>query len=539
MSDENSGPWVLVLDNVDDTDILSGQHGHTPRGSFAELLPRTRKFLVLITSRGRKEVDELVEYAEDIIDVEAMDEKSPMELLKSRAQILESSKPSVKKLVQKLGYFPLAVVQAASYIHMTYDVTVEEYLELIDGDGKEGHQIDLLKTHEAGGIRRTLGAENSIIKTIQRTFDRIRLSHSSATDLISLMSVLDGPSIPESLLVDNVNNQGLKVAIGILLGYSLVMPNKESKSFQMHGIIQLTMRDWLDSQSELARWEAESIRRVAKTFPVANFENLQLCRALLPHSRRVINYVPRTEEATELWMSWLSIERKASLCLGYIGDYRAAEEISQKELYRREKILGAKNKDTLLCKQALALILRYQGRLDESKELYLFLMKAGKESFGIDDQFTRGVISNLVGQLIQEEQFLEAEAVNSELAEVFRSCPSPADPCMLSYMTDMATIKLGQEKFEEAEALFERIVEVSLMLPETERHCIVDAKSQLAFIYHKRGQSAKAISLMEEIRHRYLTFGGADDPWTKSVDAVLEEWQLENGDRSGKPCSIQ
>ena len=100
------GPCLVVYDNVDDPDI-----------GIQSFLPQIGPLAVLITSRLRS----AGEIADKSVDVAIMDEGEAIELLLARAELPTPASESPddidsKEVVRVLGYLPLALDQASSYI---------------------------------------------------------------------------------------------------------------------------------------------------------------------------------------------------------------------------------------------------------------------------------------------------------------------------------------------------------------------------------------------------------------------------------------
>jgi DNA-binding CsgD family transcriptional regulator/Tfp pilus assembly protein PilF len=109
----NNPGWLLVYDNVNNYEEIK------------EFLPENGGSIIL-TTRQQNWPNRF-----KVLDIQVMTEAESIALIQSliKRKILETEKKSVKELVKTLGYLPLALSQAGSYIHQT-QITITDYLNL-------------------------------------------------------------------------------------------------------------------------------------------------------------------------------------------------------------------------------------------------------------------------------------------------------------------------------------------------------------------------------------------------------------------------
>ena len=101
---------------------------------------------------------------------------------------------------------------------------VSKYLTLYRHD--QLSQSRLLD-EESGDLRRESGVPNSVIRTLQLSFDQIKTKSPSAAELLSLMAMLGRQGIPEFLLSANYPNPlDLEAAITHLNEFWLITMEK-------------------------------------------------------------------------------------------------------------------------------------------------------------------------------------------------------------------------------------------------------------------------------------------------------------------------
>lgn len=283
LQDGNIGPWILVLDNVDDDELL-----RKPLATYADAQtnatltqPPLRYLLgasrgsIIVTSRNRAVALEIAGYRKHLIDVQPMNMTEALDLMQHKLDShTEDLRADLVQLVEELEFMPLAIIQAASYItHRSPRCSVSQYLEKLR---KSDRQATKLLEHEGLHTDRDWEAKNSVLLTWQISFDHIQRVRQSAADLLSLMSFFDWQGIPEDLLrVQNTANndkasrsskefmckpygdnleslsendseedpdESFENDITILRDYSFISTSDNCMVFTMHRLVQLTVR---------------------------------------------------------------------------------------------------------------------------------------------------------------------------------------------------------------------------------------------------------------------------------------------------------
>jgi hypothetical protein len=316
--------WLLVLDNVDDARfLLSGQakgdgqdQGQVPtsaqtiRKPLREYLPSCERGSILVTTRNKEAARKLVEQR-DIISVEPMDEAQALALFKKKLGA-QGESGDVAVLAAALEHMPLAIVQAAAYISQRAPrYSVAKYLEEFR---KSERKRSSLLTHDDGQLRRDWEAKNSMVVTWQISFEYVQQTRPSAADLLSLMSFFDRQGIPEALLQRRTSQRGAQRSrkeskqdiwesddgdsasqssvsddqfeddIAALRNFCFISVDTAGASFEMHALVQLATRMWLEANSKLERWKEQFVGNLCAAFPTGEYENWAACQALYAHA---------------------------------------------------------------------------------------------------------------------------------------------------------------------------------------------------------------------------------------------------------------
>ncbi|KAL9591261.1 MAG: hypothetical protein Q9179_007901 [Wetmoreana sp. 5 TL-2023] len=345
LCDESNGRWVTIVDNADDSSVLSDLAGESSNGS------------VLVTARSREAALELIGNDKDILKVEPMSESYGLALFRKKLRG-EDNEEEVLELLQNLDYMPIAISQAAVYIRQRAPrITVLKYLK--DFRRSEKDRASLLN-NTVRDRRRDGSASNSVLATWQISFEYIRTDRPSAASLLSLISFFDRQGIPEELIAshykENDSIVDFEEDIEVLRSFSLITLGIKNDVFEMHRLVQFATRKWLEQRQELERWKERYIAIIADAFPPGTYENWGRCQMLFPHAALLLEYRPIDEGFLQQWavvlsnVAWYAREQ---------GKYDEAEQMNRRALDSREKVLGQEHPHTLTSVSDLASVLQY------------------------------------------------------------------------------------------------------------------------------------------------------------------------------------
>jgi tetratricopeptide (TPR) repeat protein len=448
------------LDNADDIDVfrqtqeISSQSNNTPLhvAPLASYIPQTATGSVLITTRDRRAASWLSSGYESVIPIELMDGGEAKQLLRTKIPASLSTEFDLEELVRELGYLPLAITQAAAYISARATrMTVFKYLTLYRYD--EENQSRLLD-EESGDLRRDPRVPNSVIRTWQISFDQIKRTHPQSTKLLSLMAVLDRQNIPQSLLsAAHQNSLDFETSLSSLDEFALIIVEKGGKSFEMHRLVQLATRKWLEQHMEIHRWQEEATNMLSKAFPSGDYRNWGTCETLLPHAREVLSYKPASDEHllargsllyNIAWYSWQQ------------GRYAIAREQIQECLAIRERLLEDFHRSILDSIGLLAIVLWAQGKYEEAEAMNQRALAGSETVLGPEHSSTLASVSNLAEVLRAQGKYEEAEAMNQRALAGSETALGPKHPDTLTTVYCLAYLLQSLKRYNEALVLYNR-----------------------------------------------------------------------------------
>ncbi|KAL8928060.1 MAG: hypothetical protein Q9172_001115 [Xanthocarpia lactea] len=264
LESEASGRWLLIYDNVDDIDLMYGEG----RGRLAAYFPRSNRGSIIMTTRNRQ-IGIKFATAKYVVSLSALDLNESITLMATKLGDEESERrPDLVRLAEALGGVPLALVQAASFIHEN-ESTPARYLELYEANDQ--NRIELL-SQDFEDDTRDSELKNPIASTWIVTFEYLKEHQPLAANTLCIMSMFDAQAIPEALISktaegDSSSPTSLERTLGALLGYSLISlrhttgasGDQVGRVFNLHRLVRLVTRNWLTMCSTHDDWVAETI----------------------------------------------------------------------------------------------------------------------------------------------------------------------------------------------------------------------------------------------------------------------------------------
>lgn len=273
VSSHSSASWLIVFDNVDDTQVLEG------------FLPLGSPGYVLFTSR-----DPTAKHSTFLatagVDLQPLNLYDSSQLLESLTQRRGNSTAVYKRI----GGFPLAITQMAKVIvrlGLTYEEFAESYDEEIKSRGSELLRADYPNLTRSSDYKETVWSVWA--------FDSLKHSRS----LLNVLSMLDPDGIPDSMIYPGTGNPQpldgwpnsnityLK-ARGELRQSSLVSKDRSDRKLVIHRLVQDAARAKM-SPDEFRAVFSTALRLVSFAWQFEEFgwrhsvHRWKVCEELMPH----------------------------------------------------------------------------------------------------------------------------------------------------------------------------------------------------------------------------------------------------------------
>ena len=571
LRDERNGQWLLILDNVDDLQFVpkDGDSDQKRQSSsnapqpISAIFPQSQNGSMLVTSRNKAVALELVEQ-KDIIAVDPMAPLDALALLEKKLGSLSEGRELVE-LAETLEFMPLAITQAAAYISQRSPrYSARRYLEEFR---KSDRKKTSLLNHEGGQLRRDWEAQNSVITTWQISFEYIRRNRSSAADLLSLMSFFDRQGIPEDLIrkqiadeqsdkvVEDLNrdrdamededdeksvddesdslsrsteDDGFEDDVQILRDYSFLSVNTDS-TFEMHALVQLATRKWLDAHGLLETWKHRFIHNLSAEFPYAGYEDWKVCEKLYPHAKSAVTQRPKGSKALGEWADLIHNAAFYALERSYTNE---AYDLCKTSMEVREKLFGQEHKRTLASMYLLGQVYHQQQRWKEAEELQEQWMEMGLQIFDEESIEILAMMNNLAISYSHFKRFEEAELLYTEALRTYQKVLGEEDPTTLTTMGLLSSMYWHQDRIEEAEKLEIHVMNARRRVLGNEHPGTLSSMNNLATVYLKQGRLEESEKLQVQVlKARQKVLGNEHHSTLNTMDDLsttylkLQRWK--------------
>jgi tetratricopeptide (TPR) repeat protein len=570
LQDESKGTWLLVLDNLDDGAVLSTPQAATLRPQSSDsrgqlrrplsaYLPQIQNGTILITTRTRNVAIQLVE-RRDIIQIDPMTNIDAKILLQRKLDE-STNEQDLEELASILEYMPLAIVQAAAYIQQKGSrYRVQRYIEAFQKN--ERLQTSLLN-YEAGPLRRDLDAKNSIMITWQISFNDIREKWPASADILSLMSYFDRQGIPEDVLkvqlreeviqgstkqedgaaddekdkgenidddcASEANDDDFEEAVLRLRSYSFVSLGEDGRTFEMHRLVQLAMREWLKMHGEEERWKTQFIRKLNAVFPTGDHKHWGMCEKLFPHAKSAERQRPIEDRSV---LQWAQLLRKAGWYAWSKGGYVEAQRMCELSAGVLRKLLGEDDTETTYSRGLLALVYMNQGRWTEAEIIQVQVIETQKKVLGEEHPLTLNSMANLASTYMNQGRWTEAEMMQVQVMETSQRVLGEEHPSTLSSMASLASTYWNQGRWTEAETIQVQVIEIQKRVLGEEHPSTLSSMANLATIYRNQGRWTEAETIQVQVIEIQKRVLGEEHPLTLISLANLATTYMNQGRRT-------
>ncbi|KAN0072004.1 hypothetical protein V8E54_009733 [Elaphomyces granulatus] len=573
LDDTNAGNrrWLMILDNVDDTEVFRGcektpiptcDHSTCPN-PLSRYLPISSNGSIIITTRNKQAAMELTKGGESTIEVLPFGKPEAKDLLVKKLTEDNSPETVLEELVEALGCLPHAITQAAAFINVRRPrMTPSLCLELLQGS--DSQSTDVLG-NDMEDTRRDLEPANSLISTWQVSFDQIKRRNPASTDLLALVSVLDGHCIPDYLLSGHFNSRvGFEHALAPLLDFLFVSMVKEGSDIKVHFLVQLATRKWLESNGQLDEWKSTALSLVAKLYPEAKFETRNMCKNLSPHVQLVLQYSGLETQRAELLNKVAEFDQsefqldmafgKASEALDIqkrlLGEshldtlqsyqtlssilckrrkYKEAMKYCHVALTGRQTVLGSEHCSTIQSMALTALIYKRLGKIAEATEMEDSALEACKRFHGEQAIETFELIRQVSETYQEKGLYGEAERLRVQVVEGTTRLRGPDHPSTLNSLLDLAAMHGIRGRYKEMERLTSEVLEAQRRVLGQDDPSTFLTTCTLANSYSEQGRWKDAGSLYQEVLEKSQVICGQEHPTTLSAKSSLALVFIDQG----------
>ncbi|OAG43855.1 hypothetical protein AYO21_02082 [Fonsecaea monophora] len=491
LESDESGKWLLVVDNADAMDVLFGSP-ENPDGIF-QYLPESDHGRILFTTRSREVANAVEGEMVELAQMSAEEAKSLLEksLEKSlvREDLLRNDK-GVAELLQELTYLPLAITQAAAYLSRNR-VTITKYMELLRGT--EQDMVGLM-SREFHDSTRPRGSRHAVATTWLVSFHQIRQSDPAAADLLMFLSCIDPKAVPQSILPLFPTEEAMVFALGTLDAYAFVVRRGNSDTFDIHSLVHLATRIWVRGEGVAARVEENAVQHVTSVFPSSDYSQRDLWRAYLPHALRLL----QRDDTADL-VERYNLYSKAGLCLQVDGRIKEAVRCFQECYDWRREHLDEDHRDRLASQHALAIAYRADGQVKEAVTLLEEVVRIKGQTLAKDHRDRLASQHELAGAYRANGQVKEAVMLLEEVMRIREQTLAEDHRDRLASQHALAIAYEANGQVKEAVTLLEEVVRIERQTLAEDHPSRLASQHALAIAYKANGQVKEAVTLLEEV----------------------------------------
>jgi tetratricopeptide (TPR) repeat protein len=492
--------WLLVLDNADDIETLAA---HFPRHHAGRLI---------LTSRARS----TVKWASPIPLRKFGPEDGALLLLR-RAGILdmnqelaetgEEAAREARALSEELDGLPLAIDQAGAYLAET-GIDVADYRARYRQEGLT--LLDSAAAVEAEHASVSVTFTLAVRQMCERT-----LYGAAAVEMVRLGAFLVPEEMPEAVFAaypfpDSPPREEVYAAAG---RFSLVSRNAANRTFTMHRLVQIVVRDGMD-EAEKRLWRGRAVEAVSRATPDFEYEDWALCDQLLPQWRACIETIRQDGIETE---SSAYLLYQAARYLRARALYAEAESCIRDALAIAERLFGPVHAVVADYADELACLCRTLDRRDEAERLHARAVDILERVLGPDHVLLASKLHNWGVFYIHAEQYPAAEAQFLRALAIHEKQEKPDEFLVATALTQLAGVYRMERDFGRAETCCRRALETYERILEPGHVEIATACNNLALLYLTMGRCAdadrlyaRALAINEQAR-------GKDHPETAHV----------------------
>jgi tetratricopeptide (TPR) repeat protein len=491
-------PRLLVFDNAQDESTIQ------------PWLPTTGGCRVIVTSRYAK-----WSVVVPSIGVGVLHPVAARSLLARRSGASPDGTRGADQLAEDLGFLPLALEQAAAFMHMT-GTDVKHYRTLYART-----RLRMLSQQTLGGTQYPDSVATTWHTTIERLGADARavlrfLAHLAPDDIpISLLAVanplgtgvlgrmrlllsLSRPRKGKARAVD------LETVLALLASYSMITLRGDAVG--VHRLVQTVQRD--EQPRRVRRTLAKrAIYSLYRTFPVADYDNFPLCARLLPHAKVAAGAA--SEEDFRCGRAALLFNQVA-IFLQRRGQYADAEPLFRQAIGMwRSSWLGRFHPLYATGLSNLGILYSEWGRYAEAEQVLLEALELRRTLRGRRrDPLTGNILGSLGTMATKRGDFDTAEAYLTEALEIRRNIVGEGDVLFGAALSNIATLYEGAKRFAEAAEHYRAaltILRPSLPAGHPE---VTQVAQNLAVCYYHAGKFDEAERLyVDALRSREVALG--------------------------------
>jgi TIR domain/Tetratricopeptide repeat len=432
---------------------------------------------------------------------------------------------AAQKITEELGYHPLAVEVAGSYLAKV-GIGFREYLNELTDPKQDVLEIGAL-------LRESLptGHDRSITGTLLKS---LQLLGEEGRDFLRLASVLAVAPIARSFLQDVFEAVGVEKGIpetvleALDQADSLSLCEEASHDSRLvHSLVSRVVRFKLADSDRIEQLRKAAVDVLCWRLSVAGDVREHPGIANEVAHGRHLTATGLVNENDATLAGWIARHDYAR------GEYSLARKLGEQALQARGRLLGKEHPDTLEAMLNLAQTLEAQGDLAGARKLGEQALEASVRLLGKEDPHTLMATNNLAGTLQAQGDLTGARKLQEQVLEARGRLLGKEHPDTLRAMNNLAGTLQAQGDLAGARKLQEQVLEARGQLLGKEHPDTLAAMNNLAQTLSAQGDPAGARQLQEQVLEARVRLLGKDHPHTLAAMLNLAGTVSAQGDLAG------
>jgi tetratricopeptide (TPR) repeat protein len=480
LSSDQAGPWLFIVDNADEPDMVRTVTRFLPSSNTGKVLFTTRSPDVALAvsddaavQLGRMSMQEAKDVLQKWLGVQTFEDDAAAE-----------------QLLQELTCLPLAITQAAAYLTRNR-MPVTKYLGLLRRTEKD--MVELMSREFKDNTRYEV-SQNGVATTWLVSFEQIRRSDSAAAELLSFLSQIEPKAIPQPLLPRQGSDEQTEYAIGTLCGYAFLERRDGSDIFDMHSLVHVATRIWIQRRERMEEVQTEALRHVSAVFPSAEDAKREMWRAYLPHGQRLLQRSGecRSEVRYDLIAKvgrCLCADRRFREAVGYL------EEVCQ---WQRE-CSEEEDASRLASEHWLAKAYLDDRRIKDAILLFKHVVAVQRRTLAEEDHDRLASEHELARAYLFDRRIKDAISILEQIVAVQKRTLAEEDHFRLTSEHELARAYFDDRRIKKAISMFELVVAMWKRTLAEEDHKRLTSEQALGTAYSADRRNKDAMSIFEHV----------------------------------------
>jgi tetratricopeptide (TPR) repeat protein len=475
------GEVLVILDDVKSLDDIPKQ-----------AMPINPRFKVMLTTRQRNLSPSFRE-----LQLGVLPEHEALELLKRivdryGSSRIESELETAKEICRYLGYLPLALELAATYLVEDEMLTLGEYWQ----------QLNLQDRSISDEMVKYITAERGVVSAFALSWLRLRDLSPQVAMLLGRFAPADIPW--QDLVEPTVKSLGWDEAAvrkgRIQLANLHLISIREQKDIGIHSLLREYFRWQADNEGDnfihfLQRAIVETGIGISKTMPQKpNKADIEKVRPTIPHleliSKDMLDNISNPEE--DLFWAFGGVAKF------YDGEgiYTSAVEFTLNCLQEAENRLGKEHPVVSSCLNNIALLYQSQGKYKEAESSMLRSLSIKETRLNQNTQLSYAIgLNNLALQKQEQGNYTEAESLILEAISILEQQPEIDYVVFAIFLNDLGYVYKVQGKYNKAESLYKNSLSIRELKLGKDHPDVAESLNNLAGLYVVLERFSEAESL--------------------------------------------